>query len=337
MRIEPLIKVKLYFLALVFILILAGCDQGVLSGVGYQKVTVSDPVTNSKIEVALWYPTLRASRNKRLGPFIESLAVDAVPDDSNGLIVLSHGFAGDSLSHIDTAIYLAKHGFFVATPTHPDLVGLKSNNLQLDPLVMRPRVVPLLLDFLLEEERFKNTLAHKNIGILGYSIGAYTALSALGGHPAFDGLADYCNKVSIGDVLCAKWSKARFENISSQLNFERDTRIQAALLLAPGYGPLFDKQALSNVNVPIKIYSAEQDQDLPEPFHTGSYKNNLPIPPEHEVIANAGHFVFLAPCPDGLKKKIPKFCVDPDGVDREVVHGKINAGIVDFFIKTFSE
>lgn len=337
MNIEPPFYLKTYFFILALALLLAGCGSGESSGVGYQEVMISDPITEAEIEVALWYPTLDASSNRRLGPFKENLAMDAVPHDSKGLIVLSHGFAGDSLSHIDTAVYLAKHGFFVATPTHPDLMGLKSGSPQLDLLVMRPRVIPLLLDYLLAEDPFKKTLAQKSVGILGYSIGAYTALSSVGGQPTFDGLADYCREVPTDELLCAEWSKARFDAIANQIDFDRDIRVKAALLLAPGYGPLFDKQALSNVNVPIKIYSAELDQELIEPFHTESYKNNLPVLPEHEIVASAGHFVFLAPCPDRLKKRVPQFCVDPDGVDRKAVHEELNAGFVEFFLKAFSE
>lgn len=326
---------SLYLSFFAVLLLLVACRQDNSPGIGYQQLTISDSITGTEIEVALWYPTDEPAKRERIEYLTANLAMDALPKGNRGLIVLSHGFAGSSLSHSDTAIHLAQNGFLVATPIHPDLMGVESDNPQLDPLVMRPRIISLLLDQILDNAEFKHTFDHQHIGIIGYSIGSYTALATLGGQPAITGLAEYCGSVPSDDLLCADWAEARFDVIADQLNFEPDTRIQAAVLLAPAYIPLFTQESLASVEQPIKIYQAEHDEELVEPYHTEQLRNILPQQPEHKLIADAGHFVFLSICPSRLKRNMPHLCVDPEGVDRKVVHDELNASILQFFASSF--
>jgi predicted dienelactone hydrolase len=46
------------------------------------------------------------------------------------------------------------------------------------------------------------------------------------------------------------------------------------------------------------------------------------------------HFVFLAPCSDGLKAAAAIICTDPPGVDRAAVRAALDAEIVAFFDRT---
>ncbi len=318
---------------------LAACtqNQNREANIGYRQFTLSDTLTEAEVEVALWYPTAAPAKQERVGSLTADLALDADPNQTEGLIVLSHGFAGDSFSHSDTAVFLAQSGFLVATPTYPDLAGVESTDPEADPLVMRPRITALIIEHLLNDDTFKNSFDPQNVGVIGYSIGAYTALTTMGAMPTFDNLGPYCENVPTDEILCADWAEARFSAIDNRIESQADLPIQAGVLLAPAYGPLFNAQSLEAVDVPIKIYQAEQDEELVEPYHTAHLISTLPQSPEHALIADAGHFVFLAPCPSSLKNRMPQFCTDPESVDREAIHEKMNAEIAQFFTDAFND
>jgi len=51
----------------------------------------------------------------------------------------------------------------------------------------------------------------------------------------------------------------------------------------------------------------------------------------HDVVKDAGHFVFMATCSNALKLAMPSICNDSELVDRIGIHQKINNDIIDFF------
>ena len=46
----------------------------------------------------------------------------------------------------------------------------------------------------------------------------------------------------------------------------------------------------------------------------------------------AGHYVFMLPCPEDLRQRMPAFiCNDAEGIDRAAIHEDMNARIHEFF------
>ncbi len=45
----------------------------------------------------------------------------------------------------------------------------------------------------------------------------------------------------------------------------------------------------------------------------------------------AGHYAFLAPCPEPMRQKTPEACTDPPGFDRAGFHLELAAEMADFF------
>lgn len=300
--------------------------------VGFTKFSVHDSVINSDVEVAIWYPTSAAAVEAVMDLITLKVASDADPVDSvRGLILLSHGFSGNFLSHYDTAQYLARHGYVVATPNHPDLEGIKSGRLEFDPLVARPRHVQLIIDQLLNRPLFKASLHDAGIGIIGFSMGAYTALTSLGVIPDVSGLPAYCDLESGDELLCSARARQRLLTVTSQVAVPLRTNISGAVLLAPAYGPLFSEKSFSNYKTPVKVFSAENDAALKGQHHAKHFEKLLSAWGSHEAIKGAGHFVFLAPCSSKLKLVVPMLCKDPKAIDRVEVHRKLNKAIVDFY------
>lgn len=328
----PFFSRSFLILSLFFCFHMGGAALAEEWDVGFKAIQVSDPAVHYDIEVAVWYPTQTKAKKESIGSAILHVAMGAelsVP--TQGLILISHGFSGNSLGHNDTAQFLARLGYVVATPTHPDLKGLKSGKAEFDPLVARPRQILLIIDELLTHPLLKTSLHQNRIGIIGFSLGTYTALTAIGAKPDLSGLATYCALNVQDALLCSPKANQRFSAIAPNLTSRRDNRIGGAVLLAPAYGPLFSKNALANVKIPVQLFSAEKDQELNNRYNAQYFEEFLPNTTSTEVIKDAGHFVFMAPCPEKLKQAVPFICEDTESVDRVAVHQKLNRDIAKFF------
>lgn len=325
-------------LFLVFCLLASGLCPAEEWNIGFRNTHVFDPMAKSSIEVGLWYPTKAQPRQETIGESVLNIALASEFITSlKGLVVISHGFSGNFLGHRDTAQYLAGQGYLVATPTHPDLPGLQSGNPELDPLVARPRHVQLTINELLYKSGFKNSLQGKPIGLVGFSLGAYTALVALGANPDVSRLDAYCKDKAMDMLLCSAQAKQRFSSIATHLISQPSAEIRGAVLLAPAYGPLFSDTSLENIEAPIRLFCAEQDRELDNRYNVEHFEKHIPNAAPTEVIKDAGLFVFMAPCPEALRQAVPYICEDAESVDRVEVHQKMNKDIAQFFDSSMNQ
>lgn len=211
------------------------------------------------------------------------------------------------------------------------MFGLRSGRVEFDPLVARPRHIKLIIDELLNESSFRTILPQKRIGIIGFSLGAYTALNASGAQPDFSGLAAYCEIESQDFLLCGVQARQRLSTISSNFTSRMDSRIGGVVLLAPAYGPLFTENSFTNVTTPVRIYSAEKDEELDGQHHAKHFEKLLSSRVLHKIVKNAGHFVFISPCSSKLKLAVPTICNDDKFVDRVEIHWNLNRDFISFF------
>lgn len=188
--------------------------------VGFRSISVSDPAFGGGLEAALWFPSQAEEVPTSFGELMLPVARGGEPIGSiKGLVIFSHGFSGNYLSHHDTARFLAKSGFLVVTPTHPDKLGLASQKPEYDPLVIRPHHLSLLIDYLLKESAYKAIIPADNISVVGFSLGAYSALVSIGGNPSIEGLPSYCIKKPADELLCSGWARKRIGSISKFFSF----------------------------------------------------------------------------------------------------------------------
>ena len=235
----------------------------------------------------------------------------AIIDGKFPLIVISHGNGGSHLLYRTISTHLAKNGYIVAMPEH---YGNNRNNNTLENttenLETRPRHVRLTIDFLLSDTWFNENIAQNKIGVIGHSMGGYTALALAGGVP----------RTKEGVVI----------------EVAPDFRIKAIVLLAPGAGWFMN--SLEKVTVPILMLTAEHDPITPK--WNGEIVLNF-VPDKSKVIfkevENAGHFSFLSPFPATMKS--PNFLpsTDPIGFDREKFHSQLPTDILDFLNDKLNE
>lgn len=294
--------------------------------IGFEQAAIPD-TDQAPIAAIIWYPTTAEARDVHVGP----VAIKATPSAPVArsrlpMVIISHGTGAGSISHIDTAIALARAGFVVVTPTHSgDNYQDESNVGKSAWLADRSRHVVRTIDFMLGNWREGSNIDKDKIGIFGFSAGATTALVAIGGEPDLGRLAPHCAKQP--EFACRLFPApgAAMENPS----WSHDPRISAAAIAAPGLGFLFGPDSLTKVKAPVQIWAGSDDEIVPYASNTANVRALLPKTTEYRQVQRAGHLSFLAPCPD--PSVMPAICTDKPGFDRTAFHAELNAALISFF------
>lgn len=311
-------------------------------GVGFRQMTLK--FGKSPLPVSIWYPTSAASRTVLFGPYAMRVSLNAAPlPGTRRLIALSHGSKGNPLGHRDTALHLAALGYTVAAPLHPHDNYLDDANSGTPALWRdRPFHVRQAVDAVLDDPILGAHLFRERIGMIGFSLGGYTALALLGANASLAALAEHRRRYPEDKLPVAPnvdaLSLADLEALAAAGNADfpdaRDERMAAAVLLAPMCA-LFSDGALARVSTPVALYCAEHDQMLREPYHAHRLSALLPAPPRFSVVRGAGHFSFLCPFPGSLQKELPELALD-ENFDRAAFHRQLNPEISEFLSHTLA-
>jgi len=295
---------------------------------GFQFQTVPDP-GDRPLSVGIWYPSPDLASPQ--GPRLNGMAValdGAVIGEGLPLVVFSHGTAGGSVGHHDTAIALAASGFVVAAPTHTgDNFQDEANVGTQQWLTDRPRHIRRVIDYMLSDWPGHARLDTRRIGFFGFSAGSFTGLVLVGAVPDLARFKSYCASTPT-DFLCRFLQQRGSELLAETLRtpvWLSDERIKAAVLAAPGPLYVFSPEAIARVRVPLQLWTASRDISVPED-DVVQMRRLLTVPSEHHSVSGADHFAFLPPC----NGRVP-ICSDPPSFDRTAFHETFNKAIVDFF------
>lgn len=272
---------------------------------GSRQINIADPALGISFPALIHYPATEPSVPAAFGPYIMNVSPGAgIMKGRFPLVVISHGSGGSHLLYRTISIHLAKNGYVVVMPEH---YGNNRNNNTLadtkENLVNRPRHISLTIDEILYKSSLGNSIEAESIAVIGHSMGGYTALALAGGIP----------RTKEGEKVEAP----------------SDPRVKALVLMAPGAGWFMN--SLQRVNIPILMYTAEHDPVTPV-WNAEVVMNSVPDKSlvTHRMIKNAGHFSFLSPFPESMKK--PEFLpsTDPAGFDREEFHKHLPEEILFF-------
>jgi predicted dienelactone hydrolase len=186
---------------------------------GFRTMGIWIPETGERLDVAVWYPSVRAPSEIHLGDWTLDVARGGkeVPGRFP-LVVISHCTAGSRLSHHDTAEALARAGFVVAAPTHPGDNSNDTSSLFLpEQLTARPRHVSTTIGRLLRAPETAPMIDPTRIGVIGFGTGGATALLLAGARPDGSRYAGYCERSTPGDPYCTKWASERLSRLPEAL------------------------------------------------------------------------------------------------------------------------
>ncbi len=294
---------------------------------GFALVEVAPDRTGPALRGAVWYPCAAAPGVVRLGPMELRVTQDCpAPPDARPLIVMSHGSGGSGLGNHDTAAALADAGFVVAALNHPgDNFRDRAQQGELSIFASRESDMRRLIDHMAHGWGGGNRVDADRVGFFGFSRGGHTGL-ALAGAVADFGLPYPMCDAGAPMPMCQQMRRDPTAATVSQ----PDPRIKALVLVDP-LPYFFSQQGLKPVRVPVQIWSSERGGDGLAPENVRQLARFLPVPPDLRVVAGAGHFAFLAPCPPALAAAEPIVCGDPHGFDRRGFHVAFNSAIVQFF------
>lgn len=282
--------------------------------VGCRVAALADDESGATVPLLVMYPSSATERPEQLGPYSVNVALNGpVAAGLFPLVIVSHGSGGSHLTHRVLAAGLARHGFVVVLPEHP---GNNRNQNELAGtstlLANRPRQVRLAIDWAYADGALGEQLAPDTVGVLGHSLGGYTALAVAGGQPR----------------------AAAHETPDRQVHpvpVKQDDRVKALVLLAPATPWFMAPAALQGVRVPILLLSGERDEMTPA-WHAEIIKRGVPdqTQVEHRVVPNAGHYSFLSPFPAARVNPAFPPSQDPPGFNRPRFHEELGVEVSAF-------
>lgn len=356
---------KLIFLVLISILASA-CVVERDKPVGLRFCHYSDASRRSwstsgprPLETVLWYPAKKGTKESSHTVSIFKTGVyakdAAFPDGDRKypLILLSHGTGGSVFSIAWLAEALARDGYIVAAVNHHGNTGAEPKYLLQGFLLWweRPQDIRVVLDRLLEDETLRDKIDRERIGVAGFSLGGYTALSVVGARlevgkwgndpaswergmlgrlppEASFSMEDAKRLISSDDSV--------IESIKHADDSYLDERIKAAFVIAPPLVPFLNGDSLGKIGVPVKIVvGSRDDQAVPK-------ENAIPVAgripgAELAIVEGAGHYTFL--CEGSFKGKLvdSMHLADPSGVDRAKIHERVGNEACEFFDKSMGK
>ena len=290
---------------------------------GFRSIDIAADAEGPAIHGTMWSPCAEPPGEVQIrGRTLPGVMDCPLLGESLPLIVVSHGKGGSSIGHHDTDEVLADAGFVVVAINHPgDNFSDLSRVSDLATYVERPMDIKRVIDFMVGASPFAARIDRDRIGFFGFSRGGYTGLVLIGANPDWAGATAACQHSA--SFACGQILRREFpvEPLT------HDPRIKAAVLADP-LAPFFNADSLKAVKVPVQLWASERGGDGVFPHDVAAVDRNMPAKHEYRVVANAGHFAFVPPCPAAAA---PEFCTDAQGFDRVAFHAQFNAGVLAFF------
>ena len=255
------------------------------------------------------------------------------------VVVISHGLAEDRNTFAYLAQHLASYGFAVAVIEHPGIdkqrfqqyfAGLANSPEPIE-LINQPLDVKYLLDELQRRSQFdpmvQGRLNLHSVGVIGHSLGGYTALALAGAKINQEQLRSDCypnNSLNLSLLVQCDTPELSSANDSLQ-----DHRIQAVLAINPLTSSIFGQSGLSQIQVPSMLIAATDDiftpasseQILPFTWLTTSEKYLV-------LMEKATHFSLSTADSEPSVLPIPASMIGPDPA---IARSYLNALSVAFF------
>ena len=235
------------------------------------------------------------------------------------LIVISHGLGSDRSTFAYFAQYLASYGFAVAVPEHPGsnasqiknlLEGFANDVTPPEEFINRPLDITYLLDRI--EADYGSRIDTRNVGIIGQSFGAYTALALAGAELDFTNLDRACQDLdkSFNVSLFLQCLALELPQDTTPTDL-KDSRITSAIAINPLTSALFGQEGMSNIDIPVMLVSGSADPvtpALPEQIKPFTWLN---VPEKYLVLMKGGtHFSVLNESSGSIP--VPAAAIGPD-------------------------
>ena len=265
----------------------------------------------------------------------------AVPSEIP-VVVISHGMASDRQTFSYLAEHFASHGYGVVSLEHAETSAEKFSRflqgLEGPPspseLLNRPKDITAALDTLEDRaitERELQALNLQEVGVLGQSLGGYTALAAGGAELNRPELEQQC-LTTLAERPSVNFSmllQCRILELPEDTLLEvQDERIKAVVALNPVTSGIFGEAGLSRLQAPVLMIGSSDDYFAPMvpeqivPFTWFTHEDS------YLVIVDPGtHFSFLGAVAEGAFPVPDSFI----GADPQLARPQLKGLSLSFF------
>ena len=262
------------------------------------------------------------------------------------VVMLSHGTGGSALQLAWLGTVLAGHGYIAVGVNHPGNNALESYTAEGFVLWWeRATDISDALDALLSDPTFGPHVDEGRIGAAGFSIGGYTVLELAGARTDQERFLKACETdptlhkcvvpemKNMGDPerMLAKVRASSAESMARGGASYRDQRVRAVFAIAPAVGQAFDADGFREVTIPVSMVVGAADRIAPVATNAGRFLALMPNAHLTVLPGGVAHYTFLDTCTDAGKAKLPVYCGDAEGVDREKAHTTVSEMAVKFF------
>lgn len=312
--------------------------------VGQSTIEFLDQSRERPVKTEIWYPTNDTTKQNitKDYPFkLPPTSKGAVIAPGNfPLIMLSHGTGGNRISQMWLACELAGNGYIVASVDH---FGNTLDNKIPENFVKvwdRPLDISYAIDNILINSDWKSTIDSTQIGMVGFSLGGYTAIGLAGGILDYKQLKKFSktkegknefNLPELGDVSkfitpeIIELGDKEYKNLKENI-------ISAFVAMAPAIGQGFNnKSQFEMVDKPMLIIGAQNDKRTPINTNAKHYSELINGSEYIELEGQIGHYIFMNEAKYGLERNAPIVFKDDKSVDRKEIHKQVAKTIIDFF------
>ena len=188
------------------------------------------------------------------------------------LVVLAPGLNTDMNALLYVGQTLASHGYVVASLDFPftsaeTMTAAIEGTGAIPPAnawYRQPITVSELIDQL--EKRWGNRIDTQQVGVLGQSLGGYTATALAGAQLDWPNLVRGCEQLNDPSTVVLNpaivWQCAAPGRVVKQTSF-RDSRVKVAVAVNPVTNPIFSSRSMSRVAVPMLVIAGMRDVFAP--------------------------------------------------------------------------
>ncbi|WP_343714563.1 alpha/beta fold hydrolase [Inquilinus sp.] len=305
--------------------------------VGVRTLTIPAPDRGTTLHGLLWYPAAPGGTSVLIGddpPFRGTPARRDAPPAAGRfpLLLLSHGLGGGAADLGWISARLAAAGYIVAAPNHPGTTGGDVSPAAALQVWQRPADLSAVLDAIEAAPAWRDRIDTGRVGVLGFSLGGYTALAIAGARVDAAAYARYCDtsKTPMWDCTWLQQGGVDVHRIDAARfgRSNRDPRIAFAIAVDPALAPAYTAESLKGLPVPVEIINLGRPDTIPPMVAAAGVAAAIPGA-AYETVPDAVHYSFLGECvPDGaalLKREglTEPLCDDGDGRPRAALHAQL--------------
>ena len=321
--------------AILCVITLLVCSaHSAVAEVGFAQFNIQSE-RGEPIPISLWYPTDERPTQIVRGPFIFQATENAVPrPEQHPLVVISHGSASGSLTHVNLAVHLTQAGYVVAAPNHwQDNFQDESGAGTARVIQARAADVSAAIDRIFGPNPLGLMVDQDRVAVLGFSAGGATALALGGAKPAMAAAIQHC--AAYVDPFCGfvDPKDPRFDDATLMLGLD-DGRIQSLVLMAP-VTAYFSDAELAMLDMPIFVFAPGNDAALSAEANAGRLQTLIQDDLRYYEDPAAGHFSILPVFSTAVSNDVPLVLrTDPAGFDRASFHQRLFGKVVTFLDET---